>query len=125
MNARHGCWTIPQLLLDLETRVKALEEANQPVYVHHVCFQEANIRAICLDILNVTDTLFTSDTLLAHLMSLPNNTNIMCSGFTATDDAIVKLSRQDNLLIAGMPDSEAYSFTTLTLVTDYVEPIRS
>lgn len=124
MNARHGCWTIPQLLLDLEARVKALEE-NQKMYAHHVCFQAGNISAICLDILNVTDTPFTSDTLLAHLMALPNRTNIMCSGFTVTDDVIVKLSRDNNLLIAGMPDSEGYSFSTITSVTDYVEPIRS
>lgn len=125
MNARKGNWTLQQLLLDLEARVTELEVANKPVYVHHVHFDSSNIAGIYLDIINDTDTLFTSDSLLEYLMTLPENTKIMCTGTTVLDIVILSLSKVGNQIIAGLVDTDSVSFTTLRLFTDYVEPIRS
>ena len=124
MNARNGNWTIPQLLLDLEARVKALEE-NQLCYVHHITFTASTVELICIDIINDTNAPFTSDTLLEHLLALPEGTKIMCTGNTAESVAIMSLRKQDNQIIAELVDTDGCSFTTLTLTSDYVEPIKS
>lgn len=124
MNARKGNWTIPQLLLDLEARVTELEAANHTVYVHHVHFDAANIGGMYLDIINGTDTLFTSDTLLEYLFAIPEDTPITCTGFSATDGTIIYLKRVNNQIIAGLPDTSTYNFTTVRLFKDYVETIR-
>ena len=123
MNARNGNWTIPQLLLDLEARVAKLEAVNHTVYVHHIAFTAANINVIYLDIVSNTDTLFTSDSLLEHLMALPVNNKIMCTGGNLLDVSIMSLRKEDNSIKAEFVDTDAASFTTLTLLTDYVEPI--
>ena len=123
MNARNGNWTIPQLLLDLETRVADLEAINHTVYVHHVTFTATNVIAVYLDIVSNTATLFTSDTLLEHLMALPENNKITCTGNNLLDVAIISLSKQDNTIKAEFVDTDSANFTTLTLLTDYVEPI--
>ena len=124
MNARNGNWTIPQLLLDLEARVKALEE-NQLSYVHHITFTATGIDWICIDISNDTNVPFTSDTLLEHLFALPEDTRIMCTGGTPQSLAIMSLRKQDNQIKADLVDTDSRAFTTLTLVSDYVEPIKS
>ena len=123
MNARKGNWTIPQLLLDLEARVKVLEESKIG-YVHHVSFDAANIGGIYLDVINDTDTAFTSDTLLQHLLALPEDTKITCTGFSAADEAIISLHRTGNQINVATPDTGGYSFTTVRLFSDYVEPIK-
>ena len=125
MNARKGNWTIPQLLLDLEARVAELEAANKATYVHHVDFDASNIGGMYLNIINDTDTPFTSDTLLQYLLALPEDTKIMCTGFSATDETIIYLKRVNNEISAMLPDTGGYNFTTLNLFKDYVEPIRS
>ena len=124
MNARNGNWTIPQLLLDLEARVKALEE-NQLSYVHHITFTASTVEWICIDITNDTNVSFTSDTLLEHLLALPEGTKIMCTGNTAESVAIMSLTKQGNQIMANLVDTDGRAFTTLTLVSDYVEPIKS
>ena len=124
MNARNGNWTIPQLLLDLEARVKALEE-NQLGYVHHVSFTASTIEYAYIDIINGTNTQFTSDTLLEHLFALPENTKITCTGNSSMSVAIMSLRKQDNQILAELVDTDGCAFTTLTLISDYVEPIRS
>ena len=124
MNARNGNWTIPQLLLDLEARVAELEAANHVVYVHHITFTATNVNVIFLDIVNDTDILFTSDSLLEHLMALPVNNKIMCTGNNLLDVAIMSLRKEDNTIKAEFVDTDSASFTTLTLLNDYVEPIR-
>ena len=124
MNARNGNWTIPQLLLDLEARVKALEE-NQMVYVHHITFTASTIEWVFIDIINDTDTKFTSDTLLEHLLALPEDTKIMCTGNDSQSIAIAALKKQGNEIMAELVDTDVRAFTTLTLRSDYVEPIRS
>ena len=123
MNARNGNWTIPQLLLDLEARVKALEETKLG-YVHHVSFTATTIEWAYIDIINDTDTPFTSDTLLEHLFALPESTKIMCTGNSQQSVAIMSLRKQDNQIIAELVDTDGCSFTTLTLTSDYVEPIK-
>ena len=124
MNARNGNWTIPQLLLDLEARVAELEAANHAVYVHHITFTATNVNVIYLDIINDTGTLFTSDSLLEHLMALPVNNKITCTGNNLLDVAIMSLRKEDNAIKAEFVDTDAASFTTLTLLNDYVETIR-
>ena len=124
MNARKGCWTIPQLLLDLETRVAELEAANHDVYVHHIAFTATTIEWAFIDIINDTVAPFTSDTLLEHLFALPENTKITCTGNDSQAIAIMSLRKQGNEIIAELVDTDARSFTTLTLSSDYVEPIR-
>ena len=124
MNARNGNWTIPQLLLDLEARVKSLEESKIG-YVHHVSFTATTIEWAYIDIINDTDTPFTSDTLLKHLLALPESTKIMCTGNSPQSVAIMSLRKQDNQIIVELVDTDGCTFTTLTLVSDYVEPIRS
>ena len=124
MNARNGNWTIPQLLLDLETRVKALEESKIG-YVHHVSFTATTIEWAYIDIINDTDTPFTSDTLLEHLLALPENTKITCTGNSPESVAIMSIRKQDNQIIVELVNTDGYGFTTLTLISDYVEPIRS
>ena len=124
MNARNGNWTIPQLLLDLEARVAELEAANHAVYVHHITFTATNVNVIYLDIINDTGTLFTSDSLLEHLMALPVNNKITCTGNNLLDVAIMSLRKEDNSIKAEFVDTDAASFTTLTLLNDYVETIR-
>ena len=124
MNARNGNWTIPQLLLDLEARVKALEE-NQLGYVHHITFSASGIDWICVDISNDTNIPFTSDSLLEHLFALPNNTKIMCTGNNPASVAIMSLRRVDDHIMADFVDTDGQAFTTLTLASDYVEPIKS
>ena len=124
MNARNGNWTIPQLLLDLEARVKALEESKIG-YVHHINFTASTIEWAFIDIINDTNTPFTSDTLLEHLLALPENTKIMCTGNTSQSAAIISLRKQDNQILADLVDTDTSAFTTLTLISDYVEPIRS
>ena len=124
MNARNGNWTIPQLLLDLEARVAELEATNHTVYVHHVTFTATNVNVVYLDIINDTSTLFTSDSLLEHLMALPVNNKIMCTGNNLLDVAIISLRKEDDTIKAEFVDTDAASFTTLTLLNDYVEPIR-
>lgn len=124
MNARKGNWTLQQLLLDLEARVTELEAANHYVYVHHVTFTASNIDNICVDIINDTDTPFTSVTLLEHLFALPENTRIMCTGGTPTSVSIMSLEKQGNEIKANLVDTDSNNFTTLTLLTDYVEQIR-
>ena len=123
MNARNGNWTIPQLLLDLEARVAELEAINHTVYVHHITFTATNVNVIFLDIVSNTNTLFTSDSLLEHLMALPVNNKIMCTGNNLLDVAIMSLRKEDNTIKAEFVDTDAASFTTLTLLNDYVEPI--
>lgn len=124
MNARNGNWTIPQLLLDLEARVKALEE-NQLGYVHHITFTASTVEWIHIDIINDTNLPFTSDTLLEHLLALPENIKIMCTGNTSESVAITSLTKQGNQIMANLVDTDGRSFTTLTLVSDYPEPIKS
>ena len=124
MNARKGCWTIPQLLLDLEARVSELESANHAVYVHHITFTATNVNVVYLDIVNDTGTLFTSDSLLEHLMALPENNKITCTGNNLLDVAVMSLRKQDNEIKAEFVDTDSANFTTLTLLNDYVEPIR-
>ena len=124
MNARNGNWTIPQLLLDLEARVAKLEAINHTVYVHHITFTATNVNAICLDIVNDTATLFTSDSLLEHLMSLPENNKIMCTGSNLLDVGVISLRKEDNTIRAEFIDTDSAVFTTLTLLNDYVETIR-
>lgn len=123
MNARNGNWTIPQLLLDLEARVKALEE-NQLCYVHHITFTASTIEWAFIDIINDTDTPFTSDTLLEHLFAIPENTKIMCTGNDPQSIPIVSLQKQENEIVAYLADTDGRGFTTLTLFSDYVEPIK-
>lgn len=125
MNARKGCWTIPQLLLDLEARVAELEAANHAVYVHHVTFTASTVEWAFIDIINNTGTPFTSDTLLEHLMALPEDNNITCTGNDSQGIAIVALKKQGNQIMAELVDTDVHAFTTLTLRSDYVEPIRS
>ena len=124
MNARNGNWTIQQLLLDLEARVKALEE-NQLGYVHHITFTATTVEWIYIDITNDTNVPFTSHTLLEHLFALPENTEMMCTGNTAETLAIISLKKQDNQIMANLVDTDGRAFTTLTLISDYVEPIKS
>ena len=124
MNARKGNWTLQQLLLDLEARVAELEAANHTVYVHHVSFTATNLNVVYLDIINATDTKFTSDTLLEHLFALPVSNKIMCTGNNLLDVAIMSLRKEDNVIKAEFVDTDSANFTTLTLLTDYVEPIR-
>lgn len=124
MNARKGCWTIPQLMLDLEGRVAELEAINHTVYVHHVTFTATNVNAVYLDIVSDTGTLFTSDSLLEHLMALPENNKITCTGNNLLDIAVISLRKQDNTIKAEFVDTDSADFTTLTLLNDYVEPIR-
>lgn len=124
MNARNGNWTIPQLLLDLEARVKVLEESKIG-YVHHVNFTATTIEWAFIDIINATNTPFTSDTLLEHLLAIPENTKITCTGNTSTSVAIMSLRKQGNQIMVELVDTDSCAFTTLTLVTDYVEPIKS
>ena len=124
MNARKGCWTIPQLLLDLEARVAELETANHAVYVHHVTFTASTIEWAFIDIINDTGTPFTSDTLLEHLFALPEDTKITCTGNDSQSIAIMSLKKQGNGIMAELVDTDARAFTTLTLRSDYVEPIR-
>ena len=124
MNARNGNWTIPQLLLDLEARVAELETVNKTVYVHHITFTASTIEWAFIDIINNTDTPFTSDTLLEHLMSLPVNNKITCTGNDSQSIAIMSLKKQGNEIMAELVDTDARAFTTLTLRSDYVEPIR-
>ena len=124
MNARNGNWTIPQLLLDLEARVAELEAANHAVYVHHITFTATNVIAIYLDIVNDTGTLFTSNSLLEHLMALPENNKITCTGNNSLDVAIISLRKQDNTIVAEFADTDSSTFTTLTLLNDCVETIR-
>ena len=123
MNARNGNWTIPQLLLDLEARVKALEESKIG-YVHHIDFTASTIEWAYIDIINDTNTPFTSDTLLEHLFALPENTKIMCTGNTSQSVAIMSIRKQDNQIAVELVDTDGCSFTTLTLISDYVEPIK-
>ena len=123
MNARKGCWTIPQLLLDLEARVAELEAINHTVYVHHITFTAPNVNVIFLDIVNDTDVLFTSNSLLEHLMALPVNNKIMCTGNNLLDIAVMSLRKEDNTIKAEFVDTDSANFTTLTLLNDYVEPI--
>ena len=123
MNARNGNWTIPQLLLDLEARVKALEESKIG-YVHHIDFTASTIEWAYIDIINDTNTPFTSDTLLEHLFALPENTKIMCTGNTSQSVAIMSIRKQDNQIVVGLVDTDSCVFTTLTLISDYVEPIK-
>ena len=124
MNARNGNWTIPQLLLDLEARVKALEAANHMVYVHHVSFTATGVNVVYLDIVNATDTKFTSDTLLEHLFALPENNKITCTGNNLQDIAVMSLSKYNNQINVEFVDTDGRAFTTLTLISDYVEPIK-
>ena len=124
MNARKGCWTIPQLLLDLETRVAELEAINHTVYVHHVTFTASTIEWVFIDIINDTDTKFTSDTLLEHLFALPEDTKIMCTGNDSYSITIAALKKQGNEIMAELVDTDVRSFTTITLLNDYVETIR-
>ena len=124
MNARNGNWTIPQLLLDLEARVAELETVNKTVYVHHVTFTASTIEWAFIDIINNTDTPFTSDTLLEHLMALPEDNKITCTGNDSQSIAIMSLKKQGNEIMAELVDTDARAFTTLTLSSDYVEPIR-
>lgn len=123
MNARKGNWTIQQLLLDLEARVAELEAANHTVYVHHVTFTASSIDNICVDIIKDINTPFTSATLLGHLISLPQDTRIMCTGGTPESIAIYALKNQGNQIMAELVDTDGRAFTTLTLISDYVEPI--
>ena len=125
MNARNGNWTIPQLLLDLEARVAELEAINHTVYVHHITFTASTIEWVFIDIINDTDTKFTSDTLLEHLLALPEDTKIMCTGNDSQSIAIAALKKQGNEIMAELVDTDVRAFTTLTLLSDYVEPIRS
>ena len=123
MNARNGNWTIPQLLLDLEARVAKLEAINHTVYVHHITFTATDVNEIYLDIVSDTDTLFTSDSLLEHLMALPVNNRIMCTGVNLQDVAIISLRKEDNVIKAEFLNTDSANFTTLILMNDYVEPI--
>lgn len=124
MNARKGNWTIQQLLLDLEARVAELEAANHTVYVHHVTFTADNIDNICIDIINGTDIPFNSATLLEHLFAVPENIRIMCTGGTPTSAPIMSLRKQYDQIRADLVDTDTVNFTTLTLISDYVEQIR-
>lgn len=124
MNARNGNWTIPQLMLDLEARVAELEAANHAVYVHHITFTATTIEWAFIDIINDTGTPFTSDTLLEHLMALPEGIKITCTGNDSQSLAITSLKKQGNEIIAELVDTDARAFTTLTLRSDYVETIR-
>ena len=124
MNARKGNWTIPQLLLDLEARVKALEESKIG-YVHHINFTATTIEWAFIDIINDTNTPFTSDTLLEHLFALPEDTKITCTGNTSQSVAIMSLRKQGNQIVTDLVDTDSCAFTTLTLISDYAEPIRS
>ena len=125
MNARNGNWTIPQLLLDLEARVKALEAENHTVYVHHITFTASTVEYVLIDIINDTNTPFTSDTLLEHLLALPEDTRIMCTGNDSQAITIISLKKQGNQILADLADTDSRAFTTLTLTSDYIEPIRS
>ena len=125
MNARNGNWTIPQLLLDLEARVAELEATNHTVYVHHVTFTASTIEWAFIDIINDTGTPFTSDTLLQHLLALPEDTKIMCTGNDSQSIAIAALKKVGNQIMAELVDTDSRTFTALTLSTDYVEQIRS
>ena len=125
MNARHGCWTIPQLLLDLEARVKALEE-NQKVYVHHVLFAAVSFGILTINIINGTDESFTPETLTEYLHNIPENSALMCTGDTSSGKAItmVKYSESDGMY--GVDSSNtAHQFEEIRIYSDYVEPIRS
>ena len=123
MNARNGNWTIPQLLLDLEARVAKLEAINHTVYVHHITFTASTIEWAFIDIINDTDTPFTNNTLLEHLLASPEGTKITCTGNDSQSIAIMSLKKQDNQIMAELVDTDSRTFTTLTLVSDYVEPI--
>ena len=124
MNARNGNWTIPQLLLDLEARVAELEAINHTVYVHHITFTASTIEWAFIDIISDTGTTFTSDTLLEHLLALPEGTKITCTGNDSQSIAIMSLGKEGNQIKAELVDTDARVFTTLTLRSDYVETIR-
>ena len=124
MNARNGNWTIPQLLLDLEARVAELEAINHTVYVHHITFTASTIEWAFIDIISDTGTPFTSDTLLEHLLALPEGTKITCTGNDSQSIAIMSLGKEGNQIKADLVDTDARTFATLTLRSDYVETIR-
>jgi hypothetical protein len=62
---------------------------------------------------------------MQHLLDLPKRTRIMCTGRNLEDIAIVSLKREGTEIEADLVNTDSNSFTSLTLYTDYVEPIRS
>ena len=56
-------------------------------------------------------------------MALPENNKITCTGNNLQDVAVISLSKQDNTIKAEFVDTDSATFTTLTLLNDYVEQI--
>ena len=57
-------------------------------------------------------------------MALPEDNKITCTGNDSQSIAIMSLKKQGNEIMAELVDTDARAFTTLTLRSDYVEPIR-
>lgn len=125
MNAKQGCWTIPQLMANLEARVAELEATNKPVYVHHINFAADGISVINIDIINNTNEPFTSVTLMEHLLALPTSTRLMCTGSSSQDIGIVSLTNNEDVIRADLQDTDSIDIADIGNFADYVEAIRS
>lgn len=124
MNARKGCWTIPQLLLDLEARVKALEESNVTLYEHNIQMMVAQgaspVANPRLTIYNNNASQFTAETILEYI-SIAKAKSV--SG-TYNSKGIVWLADvSENVYRVGFDDGSILDFDSVIAISDEVVPV--
>lgn len=133
MLGRKGCWTLPQLMMELESKVKtfesrleALENAHYYAYQHVLTCEgtyDGHSQVFYLTLTTASNEAFTGDTLADYLGGNDNN-SYLATGYTHDDIAIVALEVDHHTFTLKLPDSSSYLITDLVVANDKVLPIQ-
>lgn len=124
MYARRGCWSVPQLLLELEARVNALEKSKVTLYEHNIEMLVASGAAPVanprLTIYNDNALPFTNETILAYIAIAKAKS---ATGAYNNKGICYVAHISDVGYRAGFDDGDVVPFDTVLAITDNVLPV--
>lgn len=124
MNARQGRWTIPQWLLDLDDRVKALEESQVTLYEHNIQMMVASgaapVASTIFTVYTNSAIEFTGETILTYLSSAKSKS---ASGTFSGKVVNYIVYIEGGGYNVGFIDGTSASFNAVLAITDTVLPV--
>lgn len=124
MYARRGCWSVPQLLLELEARVNALEKSKVTLYEHNIEMLVASsgtpVANPRLTIYNDNALPFTNETILAYIeiAKAKSATGVF------SNKGMSFVAHVSNVgFRAGFDNGDIVAFDTVLSITDNVLPV--
>lgn len=154
MLGRKGCWTLPQLMMELESKVKtleadttllkttvsalqttvqlqsdrieALENAHYYAYQHALhCTGSDETNSQTFYLTLVTDdNTAFTGATLTEYLLANDGAGYNATGYTADDDAVVGLEIDDDDIRLRLPNSDSSTITNITVISDTVTSIQ-